>query len=108
MALAHEHSPEPDPSLVKRLKTSAASIETSSNGVQHTCQFAENVLDHTNIKRLNEDYSKSEPFKHAVIQQLFQQELLEKVKDECLSELSFTEKETDIYKVGCLNLSLFL
>jgi hypothetical protein len=44
-------------------------------------------------------YASSEPFKHALVEKLFRDDFLQKVKDECLSELHFTEKETDIYKV---------
>ena len=37
--------------------------------------------------------------KHIVIDKIFTENLLTKVKDEILEHLSFTEKETDIYKV---------
>ncbi|KAJ7756001.1 Oxoglutarate and iron-dependent oxygenase degradation C-term-domain-containing protein [Mycena metata] len=65
-----------------------------------TQRFADGVLDHTSIAQLNAGYASSEPFKYAVVEKLFQDDLLQKVKDECMNELSFTEKETDIYKVN--------
>ncbi|EIN10953.1 hypothetical protein PUNSTDRAFT_85412 [Punctularia strigosozonata HHB-11173 SS5] len=62
-------------------------------------QFANGLLDPENALRLHSEYASSEPYKHAKLDQLFQDELLVKVKDECLGQLCFTEKETDIYKV---------
>jgi hypothetical protein len=94
--MAHTHSPS-DPPVLKKLKTThlAGSHATHPSNAN----FAPGVLDHTNIQKLHAAYSTSEPFKHAVVDKLFQDELLQNVKDECMTELSFTEKETDIYKV---------
>jgi hypothetical protein len=61
--------------------------------------FADGIFESSNILDLSEKYRASKPFKHVVLRQLFRDELLESVKDECIQELSFTEKETDIYKV---------
>ena len=61
--------------------------------------FAPDLFDVTHVGTLADSYSTNEPFKHALVQKLFQDDLLQQVKDECLSELHFTEKETDIYKV---------
>jgi len=52
-----------------------------------------------NTQKLHTIYTANEPFKYCVLDKLFQDALLRNVKDECLKELSFTEKETDIYKV---------
>jgi hypothetical protein len=48
---------------------------------------------------LNLAYTRSEPYKHCVIDALFNPELLLNVQSEIIGGLSFTEKETDIYKV---------
>ena len=88
--------------VLKRLKTAHEEINTESliiSGVA-TTSFARDLFDHNNIARLNADYNQSTPFKHAIVKKLFQEDLLRKVKDECLSELCFSEKETDIYKVS--------
>ena len=61
--------------------------------------FAPDLFDAAHVGELADSYSTSEPFKHALVQKLFQDDLLQQVKDECLSEIHFTEKETDIYKV---------
>ncbi|KAJ7223939.1 nuclear protein [Mycena rebaudengoi] len=96
MARTHRRSSSPGPNsaLIKKLKSSHVSVPDPSS------HFANGVLDHTSIAELHSAYATNEPFKYAVVEKLFQDPLLEKVKDECLSELSFTEKETDIYKVN--------
>ena len=90
--------------LLKRLKTTHVSTPEINTGSliisgDTTSSFARNLFDHNNIARLSLDYRQSSPFKYAIVEKLFQDDLLRKVKDECLSELSFSEKETDIYKV---------
>ncbi|KAF1359438.1 Fe II 2-oxoglutarate-dependent dioxygenase-like protein [Lizonia empirigonia] len=44
-------------------------------------------------------YAKSEPYKHAVINKLVDDALLRKVREEIREHISFTPKETDIYKI---------
>lgn len=61
--------------------------------------FAPDLFDPLNTSRLRAEYVHSEPFKHCVVETLVHDALLRKVKDECAEKLSFTEKETDIYKV---------
>lgn len=65
----------------------------------HVSLFTPNLFDPRNIHRLNNDYHSSEPYKYALVEKLFQDDLLKKVVDECLGELHYTERETDIYKV---------
>ncbi|KAJ7682321.1 nuclear protein, partial [Mycena polygramma] len=93
--------------LVKKLKSSHVSAAAgacpkgSADGpADPKPHFADDLMDHTNIAQLHSVYDSNEPFKYAIVEKLFQDELLQKVKDECLSELNFTEKETDIYKVN--------
>ncbi|KAF9508132.1 hypothetical protein BS47DRAFT_1377768 [Hydnum rufescens UP504] len=54
---------------------------------------------HLAPSNLNLAYTRSEPYKHCVIDALFNPELLFDVQSEIIGGLSFTEKETDIYKV---------
>jgi Rps23 Pro-64 3,4-dihydroxylase Tpa1-like proline 4-hydroxylase len=98
MARTHERSPSPSPTdaLLKRLKTVHT---TDPDFPAPVTQFAEGLFDAGNIQKLHNTYAESEPFKHATVENLFRDELLRNVKDECLNQLSFTEKETDIYKV---------
>ncbi|KAF9559662.1 hypothetical protein CPC08DRAFT_708705 [Agrocybe pediades] len=121
MARTRDRSPSPDPSpsptsLLKKPKTShspsepppqkmptpppALSTESLIVVNDPTPHFANDLFDHNNIARLNSDYAESGPFKYSIVEKLFQDDLLKKVKDECLTELNFTEKETDIYKVN--------
>ena len=116
MVVTHERSPSPtteeQPSLLKKMKMShisetgsssngadQSSSTTASASIDPTPHFAPELLHPNNIHRLNSEYASSGPYKHAVVDRLFQDELLKSLKDEILSELSFTEKETDIYKV---------
>ena len=105
---AHDRSPpspEPDsePALLKRLKSSHISDSVpSSSSTDPTPHFAPDLFGPSNIHRLHTEYEGSAPFKHVVVEKLFQDDLLQNVKDEALAELSFSEKETDIYKVRTL------
>ena len=61
--------------------------------------FATTLFDASNVEQLRTGYADNTPFKHIVVGPLFRDDLLQSVKDECIEHLSFTEKETDIYKV---------
>lgn len=82
----------------KRPKTSHTPDDTDavSDVVAH---FATALFDPSNVEQLRTGYVQSTPFKHVVVDTLFRDDLLRSVKDECIEHLSFTEKETDIYKV---------
>ena len=86
----------------KRLKTEHG----AAKAVNHVSSFADGLFNEKNVQDLEKVYKDSGPFLHVVVDKLLQNDLLSKVKDECLGELSFSEKETDIYKVR--NLTLFL
>ncbi|KAI5893652.1 uncharacterized protein SCHCODRAFT_02622397 [Schizophyllum commune H4-8] len=97
MVKTHERSPDSaDAGLVKRLKTAAAASTAVEDDVE--ARFSDGLLAHTTIARLNNMYRNSQPFHYALVDKLFQDDLLKRVKDECVSELSFTEKETDILR----------
>lgn len=104
---ARSESPAPDaeaeggePALLKRMKMSHI-----SNPEAVAERFANDLFNPSNIHRLHGEYEASQPYKHVVVDKLFQDDLLQKVKDEALAELSFAEKETDIYKV-CMSVSV--
>ncbi|KDQ57027.1 hypothetical protein JAAARDRAFT_35627 [Jaapia argillacea MUCL 33604] len=61
--------------------------------------FDPELLNPDHIQRLRTSYAAGKPFKHALVDKVFQDDLLNKVKDECLSDLNLSEKETDIYKL---------
>lgn len=110
MAKTHPRSPSPEPKTagLKRPKIGhpspitaapASDPEPANHPEDAIACFAPDLLDADNVGTLAASYSSSEPFKHALVGKLFRDDFLQKVKDECLSELHFTEKETDIYKV---------
>lgn len=61
--------------------------------------FHAGLLADRNADALHGAYAASGPFKHAVIEKLFNEQLLKSASEEIIRELAFTEKETDIYKV---------
>ncbi|KAF5371104.1 hypothetical protein D9758_004103 [Tetrapyrgos nigripes] len=99
MAKSHERPDSPSSASLpssKKLKTS----HISTDDTDVTSAFANGVLDPANISQLHKTYLDNQPFHFALVEKLFQDDLLKHVKDECLAELSFTEKQTDIYKVN--------
>ncbi|KAL8690955.1 MAG: hypothetical protein Q9218_003712 [Villophora microphyllina] len=64
------------------------------NGSSH---FREGLLQQAGEH--HERYLASEPYQHGVIQNLLDTQLLRKVRTEIQENLSFTPKETDIYKI---------
>ncbi|KAJ3879524.1 Oxoglutarate and iron-dependent oxygenase degradation C-term-domain-containing protein [Lentinula edodes] len=102
MARTHSRpsSPEPSASLIKRIKISHPTLHVATATDETLAAFASEVLESSNVAKLHKFYLESQPFHYALVGKLFQDDLLKRVKDECLGELSFTEKETDIYKVN--------
>ena len=90
---------ETEPALLKRMKMSHISPTPAEGPVDANLPFAQEVLHPATIHRLNQEYANNTPYKYALVEKLFQDDLLVRVKDEILAELSFAEKETDIYKV---------
>ncbi|KZV69202.1 hypothetical protein PENSPDRAFT_581205 [Peniophora sp. CONT] len=96
-ANARSPSPESNPSLLKRLKLGPhADAAVVADPAPY---FAPDILQPGTAQKLNGAYAESGPYKHAVVETLFRDDLLEKVKDEVLNEIAFTVKETDIYRV---------
>jgi len=95
MSPIHGRSLSPDVTSKRAKITHAEKVE-----VDQAAHFAPGLLNHTVTSNLHQAYISSEPFKYAIVEKLVQDDLLKNVKDECLRELNFTEKETDIYKVS--------
>ncbi|KAF8841541.1 hypothetical protein BDN67DRAFT_966946 [Paxillus ammoniavirescens] len=105
MAQVRARSPSPSSTptsdtLQKRLKTSHPPSPDEPTNI--ASRFYPGLLetDVANLQKLKTTYATNEPFKYAVIDKLFQDDLLKNVKNECINHLSFSEKETDIYKVN--------
>ncbi|KAI9852676.1 MAG: hypothetical protein M1838_006133, partial [Thelocarpon superellum] len=81
--------------------------EEATNGVSKRLKaesqiqgsFGEGLFEDETLQRHTHTYAKSEPFKHGVIPNLIDPSLLASVQGEIKSSLSFTPKETDIYKI---------
>jgi hypothetical protein len=65
--------------------------------------FHSTLLQPSNVASLKSAHEASSPYKHAVIDQLFDPEFLKKARKEITEQLSFRVKETDI----CASSSLF-
>ncbi|KAI9793992.1 MAG: hypothetical protein M1835_006861 [Candelina submexicana] len=62
-------------------------------------QFREDLFDDVVLQQHRDQYTQSQPYKHGVIQDLLAPTLLRNVRSEIQGNLSFTPKETDIYKI---------
>lgn len=96
---ARSHSIVDDSRPTKRQKISPPDFKTTVS--DPTPYFAPGLLSEGNVNVLARQYRTARPWKHVVIDKIFTESLLTRVKDEILEHLSFTEKETDIYKVRC-------
>jgi len=94
MAPVRTRSPSPVASN-KRIKAYAPPHDTLE-AVKH---FASGIFEPGKAEELHKLYINSEPYKYCVLEKLFDDGLLRKVKDECIERLSFSEKSTDIYRV---------
>ncbi|KAK8088914.1 hypothetical protein PG997_003875 [Apiospora hydei] len=62
-------------------------------------RFRKGLLDDKVLQKYTDEYAKSSPYKHAVIHDLVDDKLLRAVRNEIKENVSFTPKETDIYKI---------
>ncbi|CAK7200523.1 putative component of NuA3 histone acetyltransferase complex [Sporothrix eucalyptigena] len=61
--------------------------------------FRKGLFDSSVLNAYTSEYAESEPYKHAVIHSLVDDALLRSVRNEIRENVSFTPKETDIYKI---------
>lgn len=62
-------------------------------------RFRKGLFDKDELNKYTRGYADSTPYKHSVIHQLIDDKLLRAVRDEIKDNVSFTPKETDIYKI---------
>ncbi|KAG8904759.1 hypothetical protein FRB99_001236 [Tulasnella sp. 403] len=87
------------PSPTPPIPTKKVKHDNGIDEANPASKFTLGLLQPANAQRLHQEYIESSPFKHIVIEKLFDDQLLKNVKDEILQNIRFTEKETDIYKV---------
>jgi len=61
--------------------------------------FRDDLFDGTTRQSFRESYKSSTPYPHAVVPSLIQESLLRSVRNEITNHISFTLKETDIYRI---------
>lgn len=61
--------------------------------------FRKDLFNPKFLRKYQEEYGLSKPYKHAVIPELIEDSLLRKVRSEIRENVHFTPKETDIYKI---------
>jgi Rps23 Pro-64 3,4-dihydroxylase Tpa1-like proline 4-hydroxylase len=61
--------------------------------------FRKGLFEAESISKYAQNYATSEPYKHAVITELIDDDLLRAVRNEIKENIHFTPKETDIYKI---------
>ena len=62
-------------------------------------RFRKGLFDKAVLKNYTSEYASSSPYKHGVISDLVNDQLLRSVREEIRANVSFTPKETDIYKI---------
>ncbi|KAK5724928.1 putative component of NuA3 histone acetyltransferase complex [Elasticomyces elasticus] len=88
-------------------KRSADSVEGSETNrrtkrvatISSRERFGPGLFDPSTVQKYTSSYAASEPYKHAVVSHLIDDELLRSVRTEIVDNIHFTPKETDIYKI---------
>ncbi|KAI9760720.1 MAG: hypothetical protein M4579_001458 [Chaenotheca gracillima] len=62
-------------------------------------EFRQDLFDASTLRASEEAYAASQPYPHHVISSLIEPSLLKSVRSEITSSLSFTPKQTDIYRI---------
>ncbi|KAM0749535.1 hypothetical protein T439DRAFT_315803 [Meredithblackwellia eburnea MCA 4105] len=93
--MSNEKLEEP---LAKRQKQSTNVSSISSE--EEDLPFHSQLFQPANINQLASAHKDSKPYNHCIIDQLFDPAFLHKARKEIVQQLSFREKETDIYKIN--------
>lgn len=94
------------PSTTESSAPAAKRQKTAPKSGAAALPFAAGLLDPSNISKLRAEHEQSTPYKHAVVQQLFEPDFLKAARSEIVEQLSFREKETDICECHVQSLSL--
>ncbi|KAI0843006.1 Oxoglutarate and iron-dependent oxygenase degradation C-term-domain-containing protein [Hypoxylon sp. FL0890] len=73
--------------------------KTSLSHEDATKRFRKGLFDKDVLDKYTKGYAESSPYKHSVIHELIDDSLLRAVREEIKNNVSFTPKETDIYKI---------
>lgn len=97
MKRKHEAEASPPDDLSQPLKKPHLSSVSSTPEIHS--RFRPRLFNPRTSKEYQSAYQNSEPYRHGVIPTLIYEPLLRSVRTEILSHISFTPKETDIYKI---------
>lgn len=87
---------------IKKMKCGISSIkqeELDSNYIINEI-FYKGLLENESVESLSKEFFESKPYLHCKIDQLVNEDLLRKVREEIMNNLHFSQKETDIYRVN--------
>ncbi len=90
-ALLANASPKPS-------KKTHFSVAPKTSTKIHSC-FRPDLFEPQTLTSYQSAYQRSKPYRHGVIASLVSDELLRSVRNEIFTHISFTPKETDIYKI---------
>ncbi|KAJ1331319.1 prolyl 3-hydroxylase /prolyl 3,4-dihydroxylase [Microdochium nivale] len=88
--------PATDKALSKKKSKSSPVVLGASEAKK---RFRHGLFDQKILDSYTSQYADSSPYKHGVIHELINDELLRSVRSEIRDNVSFTPKETDIYKI---------
>ncbi|KAI1435342.1 Oxoglutarate and iron-dependent oxygenase degradation C-term-domain-containing protein [Xylaria sp. CBS 124048] len=97
MIMAKTKRKAEEPHVVDQNSNKKAKFALSSEDAQK--RFRKGLFDTKVLDQYKREYAESSPYKHAVIPELIDDELLRAVRTEIKDNVSFTPKETDIYKI---------
>ncbi|KAI0385827.1 Oxoglutarate and iron-dependent oxygenase degradation C-term-domain-containing protein [Hypomontagnella monticulosa] len=80
-------------------KPSKKKSKTSLSDEDAKKRFRKGLFDNEILDKYTQGYAESTPYKHSVIHELIDDSLLRAVREEIKHNVSFTPKETDIYKI---------
>jgi len=94
-------APTVNTTLKRKAESEAA--RNPSTKKRHTSDirkaFRDDLFEPQTVKSFHDSYTTSEPYPHAVVSGLIQEDLLRNVRSEITENIHFTLKETDIYRI---------
>lgn len=97
-----ETKPAHQASMKRKAETPATNGHGKKRAVSPSTtisRFGPSILSPSTRDKYKTEYASSSPYKHAVVSSLIDDTLLRTVRQEVLTNISFTPKETDIYKI---------
>lgn len=85
--------------LLQIFRTERLTATTALSDEETKKRFRKGLFDKDELNKYTQGYASSTPYKHSVIHHLIDDKLLRTVRDEIKDNVSFTPKETDIYKI---------